>query len=223
MEQSPASPVLENLPETIPVFPLTGVLLLPGGQLPLNIFEKRYIAMVDHALSGSRMIGMIQPLPESRPQGGDMAPALHKTGCAGKITEFSETSDGRYLITLSGLCRFDVQEEIKSNTAFRQVRADWSSYERDFEAHTCLGIDRAHLHELLKHYFSKEELECDWDMIAQTSDNKLITCLSMICPLEPMDKQALLEIPCCKERSQLFMTMLEMAIKCDCKKAGNTQ
>ncbi len=212
MEQNPYAPDFDALPESFPVFPLGGVLLLPGGQLPLNIFEKRYIDMVDHAMRHDRIFGMIQP--QAKPENQDNPrPLLHKTGCAGKITEFSETADGRYLITLSGVCRFDIIEEIDTEKTFRSIRADWSPYKSDLDGKTCLGLDRNHLHDLLKTYFSKEDLECDWTSVEKTTDNKLITCLSMICPFESRDKQALLEAPCCKTRGELFIAMLEMAVK----------
>lgn len=212
MEQNPYAPAFDDLPGSFPVFPLGGVLLLPGGQLPLNIFEQRYIDMVDQAMREDRIFGMVQPL--GTPENKDAShPKLHKTGCAGKITEFSETPDGRYLITLSGICRFDIKKELETKDSFRSIQADWSPYKADLDGKTCLGLDRDHLHGLLKSYFSKEELECDWTSIENSTDNKLITCLSMICPFEARDKQALLEAPCCKTRGELFIAMLEMAVK----------
>ncbi len=220
MDNNPYAPQFEDLPESLPVFPLTGVLLLPGGQLPLNIFESRYLEMVDHALAGNRLIGMIQPLLTTEP-GKEARPDLHKTGCAGKITEFSETPDGRYLITLSGICRFAVDQELKINTPYRQIVPIWEDYQDDLTTQSCLGLDRAHLHDLLKNYFNKEELDCDWAAVENTPDNKLITCLSMICPFEAREKQALLEAQCCKTRGELFIAMLEMAVKGNCQKAGS--
>lgn len=220
MEQNPFAPKFEDLPGTIPVFPLGGVLLLPGGQLPLNIFEPRYIAMVDDALRGGRLIGMIQPDPLHPMRNGDAPPILLKTGCAGKITDFNETKDGRYLINLTGICRFDIAEETTQDTPYRRVRPDWSPYQGDPQGKSCLGLNRDHLHALLKTYFSKEELECDWAAIENCSDNKLITCLSMICPFEARDKQALLEAPCCQTRGELFIAMLEMTLRGTCSEAA---
>lgn len=223
-KQNPYAARIQDLPDTIAVFPLSGVLLLPGGQLPLNIFEPRYVQMVNDAMSGERLIGMIQPnimgnTANSAPEKSEPS-ALQRIGCAGKITEFSETEDGRYLITLTGISRFTVKEELQKNTPYRQVRADWSGFSDDLASRGCLGLDRNHLHTLLKTYFVKEELECDWQTVEQTSDNKLITCLSMICPFDALEKQALLEAECCRTRGKMFIAMLEMAISNSAGKAG---
>lgn len=209
MDKAPLTyKTISDLPKVIPVFPLTGVLLLPRGQLPLNIFEPCYLAMVDEALITDRLIGMVQP---KDPGGGDGVP-LFKTGCVGKITDFAETGDGRYLITLTGVCRFDIEKEIEMKRGFRQVVPDWKPYENDTQETGCLDMDRDHLCSLLQNYFEQKELSCDWDMIDGVSDEKLITCLSMICPLSAGEKQALLEEKCCFARSKLFLAMLEMAV-----------
>ena len=202
-----------ELPEILPIFPLSGVLLLPGGRLPLNIFEPRYLAMTEAALRGDRLIGMIQPRGE-----GD-ALSLYETGCAGKITHFEETNDGRYLITLTGVARFKVAVELPQQDGFRRIRPDWSPYPKDAEHADHLGIDRGRLHTLLGSYFALEGLSCNWDTIEDTPDNSLITCLAMVCPFDAREKQALLEAGCCKDRAGLFMTLLEMAVsgRCDGK------
>lgn len=207
MEKNVFAPDIKDLPEKLAVFPLPGVLLLPAGNLPLNIFEPRYLKMVEDALGGNRLIGMIQPRENTD------RPALYDIGCAGKITEFSETKDGRYLITLTGICRFKIAEELPTTTPYRQVRTDWKPFEKDIETSTCLGLDRKKLHTLLQSYFSSQDMKCDWSKIEETTDGKLITCLSMICPFDAKEKQALLEAPCCKTRAESFMTMLEMAVK----------
>jgi uncharacterized protein len=186
--------------------------LLPGGQLPLNIFEPRYLKMIDDALAGNRLIGMIQPNMLNTSENKSGCPALHKIGCAGKITEFNETEDGRYLITLMGISRFEAIEELPVTTPYRQAKAQWENFGEDLKSQSCLGLDRTHLHNLLKNYFAKEALECDWLAIEKTSDNKLITCLSMICPFDALEKQALLEAECCKTRGKMFIAMLEMAV-----------
>lgn len=221
MSKNPYAPEYEDLPPDIPVFPLTGVLLLPGGNLPLNIFEKRYLDMVDSALLSNRLIGIIQP-KEPNYDGTVNNPELSKTGCAGKITDFSETADGRYLISLTGICRFQIAEELKTTTPYRQIKADWSNFKEDINAIGCIDLDREKLVGLLEQYFDKEGLSCDWSMIEQASDEKLITCLSMICPFEAQEKQALLEAHCCNERADLFMTMLDIAAKC-CPEKKQTQ
>lgn len=199
------------LPQTIPVFPLTGVLLLPRGQLPLNIFEPRYVAMVEDALKADRLIGMIQPRDFQQGMTSDYAP-LFETGCAGKITAFEETEDGRYLITLTGISRFHVAEELPLQRGYRRVRTDWADFSHDRQSSDCLGIDRQQLKDLLRSYFDIEGLSCSWDSIDGANDDKLMTALSMICPLDPGEKQALLEATCCRSRAKMFMTMLEMAI-----------
>lgn len=200
----------ENLPQALPVFPLPCVLLLPRGQLPLNIFETRYINMVDEALQTNRMIGMVQPRTEE-----DHITEIYDTGCAGRITEFSETEDGGYLITLTGICRFKVVEEIEAKQGFRRVHPDWVPFRDDFQEEDCLGLDRDSLKSLLQSYFKKQDLSCDWDAIDEAPDERLMTCLSMICPLDAREKQALLETVCCHERAKKFMTMLEMAVHQD--------
>lgn len=194
----------DALPERLPIFPLTGVLLLPHGRLPLNIFEPRYLAMVEEALATDRMIGMVQP------KDGD---AVYQTGCAGKITEFSETDDGRYLITLTGISRFHIGEELEGDTPFRVVHPDWSAFQTDTETRKCLGVDREKLQALLTQYFDREGMSCDYDKFEDIDDGKLMTCLAMVCPFEANEKQALLEEICCVERANMFMTMLEMAIR----------
>lgn len=203
-----ATPVL---PEEIPVFPLPGVLLLPRGQLPLNIFEPRYIAMVDDALKADRMIGMIQPRDGA---------SLYQTGCGGRITAFEETGDGRYLITLTGLSRFHVIKEIGMRNGYRRVRADWAPFAHDFDEMDHLDIDRTALKQMLENYFLKHAIKCDADIVDDAPDEKLITCLSMICPFDAGEKQVLLEARCCRERAQKFMAMLKMAVHDDNGRCG---
>lgn len=205
MEQNPYAPEFEALPDTLPVFPLAGVLLLPAGNLPLNIFEKRYLKMVEAAMAGNRLIGMVQLKDENF--------SIYDVGCAGKITEFKETNDGRYLITLNGICRFKITQELDVPTSYRQVKPDWSAYQKDLAPSTSLNLDRAKLNDLLQSYFSSQEMNCDWKAVEKANDGRLITCLSMICPFDAKEKQALLEAPNCKARADMFMTMLEMAVK----------
>lgn len=198
---------LKNLPNILPLFPLHGVLLLPGGRLPLNIFEPRYKALFDDALRGDRMIGMIQP----KKHGGD---DLYSVGCTGKVVEFLETPDGRYEVVLAGLVRFTVKEEIAVRDAgYRSAYVGWDVYADDLDNnHKCLDVCRNKLKELLEKYFSKQEMSCDWGAIDETSDGKLMTCLSMACPFDAIEKQALLEEKNCSKRAEMFIAMLEMAI-----------
>jgi hypothetical protein len=197
----------EDLPAELPIFPLGGVLLLPRGQLPLNIFEPRYLAMVDDAISSHRLIGMVQTTQE----GG-----IYSVGCAGRITSFNETHDGRNEIVLTGVCRFRIDSELAQKDGYRRVKADWSSFKKDTEPMGCLDMDRGKLKKLLKNYFGQQGMTCSWDAVDNAPDEKLITSLAMICPLSPSDKQALLEAPCCKERSKLFITLLEMEANGGC-------
>ncbi len=197
---------MKSLPDILPIFPLYGVLLLPGGKLPLNVFEPRYIAMFDHALKTDRLIGVIQPRQQDEE-------AIFSVGCAGKIIEFSEMPDGRYEVVLCGVSRFEVEQEIADSHPFRQVQPNWEGFQADLEDNSgCLGLERDKLKTLLRLYFEREGMGCDWDRVDGASDGKLMTCLSMVCPFGALEKQALMEEKCCKERSKLFMTLLEMDV-----------
>jgi uncharacterized protein len=201
--------MLEELPKTIPVFPLTGVLLLPRGRLPLNIFEPRYLAMTEDALATQhRLIGMIQPTEPEK----NAPPKLFPTGCAGRIISFSETEDGRYLITLAGLCRFSIVEEVETVRGYRRVVADFTRWQPDLQADSTAGVDRQRLLDLLKAYFANASISADWEAIGKTPDDRLVTMLAMICPFEPQEKQALLEAPTLAERCKLMSALMEMAI-----------
>lgn len=199
----------ENLPKRLPIFPLAGVLLLPHGQLPLNIFEKRYLQMVDDALAGDRLIGMIQPR-------GDGSP-VYDIGCAGRIVNFAEAEGGRYLITLSGVCRFKIRAEAPETRAYRCVDPDWSGYEADMRPQAkTVSVDRTRLNRLLQAYFRQQEMSCDWDKVDIAADTDLLTALAMICPLKPSEKQALLEAADVQRRTELFLAMIEMAVSHPC-------
>ncbi len=200
-------PTYEQLPRTIPVFPLPEVLLLPRGRLPLNIFERRYVAMVEDALAADRMIGMIQPL---EPGCTDGTPSLYDTGCAGRICRFEETEDGRYLIALSGVCRFTVAEELAPVSDYRRVRADWSHFHGDLEPVAESGLDRGRLLSALRGYFGAHGIEADWDALLEAPDERLITCLAMICPFGAPEKQALLEARDLQARTEVLMALIEM-------------
>jgi Lon protease-like protein len=200
------------LPDELPIFPLDGVLLLPGGRLPLNIFEPRYRAMVEDALKNGRIIGMIQPRNAEEEAGPGEAPVF-ATGCAGKIIAFEELEDGRYLITLTGVSRFRVAKELPLQNGYRRVAPDWSPFAADLTPPGGLDIDRAKLKTLLAGFFDMHELSCDWAAIDSAPDDTLMTCLAMICPFDAGEKQALLEAPCCKTRAALFMSLLEMAVR----------
>lgn len=194
------------LPPELPIFPLPGALLLPGGILPLNIFEPRYLAMVDAALATPhRLIGMIQPR-------ANQDDTLYPIGCAGRITSFSETGDDRYLITLLGISRFKIGAELEPTAdGYRRIAADWSEFSGDLD-NCCLPVlDRGRLMPGLQNYFERQGLSADWSVIADTPDDRLITCLSMICPFAPEEKQALLEARSPNERARVLETLIVMA------------
>ncbi|WP_114393191.1 LON peptidase substrate-binding domain-containing protein [Oleisolibacter albus] len=207
MSPNPFDPTFDQLPHSIPVFPLTGVLLLPRGKLPLNIFEPRYLAMTRDALAGDRMIGMIQPMPRE----GAGPPSLYPMGCAGRITSFTETEDGRFLVTLTGVCRFRPGLELATTRGYRRVVPDWGGFEADLEE-TDGGIDRPRLLAGLKAYFRQQDISANWDAIGEAPDERLVTSLSMICPFEPPEKQALLEAPDLPTRAKMLLALIEMAV-----------
>ena len=196
-----------QLPGEFPIFPLPGAVLLPGGKLPLNIFETRYLAMVEDALGSFRVIGMIQPDPvRPAPPTG---PALYRVGCLGRITSFSETDDGRFLITLTGLTRFAVSVELEMRRGYRRVRADLARFARDLEPDED-RVERAVLLRALRAYFAARGFEANWDAINEMPDPMLVATLAMACPFEPPEKQALLEAPSTVERAQALLALLEM-------------
>ncbi len=208
MTGSSLSTRFEDLPVTLPVFPLAGVLLLPRGKLPLNIFEPRYLAMTQDALGAGRLIGMIQP---RRPDDPALVPELYTVGCAGRISQFAETDDGRYLITLSGVCRFELVDEVATIRGYRRAKVDWGRFRDDLAAPGPVELDREALVAGLRRYFEVQGIRADWDSIRSTSDERLVTTLSMICPFEPGEKQALLECPTLAERGDMLMALIDMA------------
>jgi Lon protease-like protein len=196
------------LPSILPIFPLTGVLLLPRGRLPLNIFEPRYLAMTRDALAGERLIGMVQP---SDPRAAGDNPAVYPVGCAGRITSFSETDDGRFLITLTGISRFRSREELPLLEGYRRVVTEWREFARDLASDDEPGFDRDRMLRGLRAYFQHHRIEADWDAITSVPGERLVTSIAMICPFEPSEKQALLEAPNLDERARLLTAMVEMA------------
>ena len=196
------------LPSILPIFPLAGVLLLPRGRLPLNIFEPRYLAMTRDALAGERLIGMVQPT-DPRVVGDN--PPVYPTGCAGRITSFSETDDGRFMITLTGISRFRIREELPLLQGYRRVVPEWHEFARDLESEDQPGFDRDRLLRGLRSYFQHHKIEADWDAITAVPGERLVTSIAMICPFEPNEKQALLEAPDLEERARLLTAIVEMA------------
>jgi len=201
---------LDDLPEEIPVFPLAGALLLPRGRLPLNIFEPRYVAMIEDALrTPHRLIGMIQPLD---PEDKSREPDLYRIGCAGRIIQFEETGDGRYLITLAGVSRFEVREEMPQYRGYRPALVSWDTFAADLQSDPPTGFDRARLLKGLKVFLSEQGVAADWPSIEKAPDEPLITTLAMVCPFPPSEKQALLEAANNDDRASTMTALIEMAL-----------
>jgi Lon protease-like protein len=209
----PMNPVYvgpSGLPAAIPIFPLAGVLLLPRGDLPLNIFEPRYLAMVDDTLRGERIIGMIQPDEKKTVAGAH--PPLLGVGCAGRITQLAETGDGRYLITLTGIARFRIVQELTATTPYRQCRVDYS-FDQDFVPRAGEEeVDRDALLRTLKAFLEANKLEADWGDIRSAPTEALVNGLAMMSPYGAPEKQALLEAPDLKTRAETLIAVTEMAL-----------
>src|SRR4051812_15085084 len=201
-----------DLPENIPVFPLPGALLLPRGQMPLNIFEPRYLAMVDDSMrDGHRLIGMIQPDPAH--PGPEDKPTLFKVGCVGRITQLAESGDGRYLLQLTGVARFHVEEELKVATAYRQCRVSYQPFADDFIARKGEDeVDRKAVLEALTAFLKANNLKTDWDGIESAPNEALVNALAMMSPYGAAEKQALLEAPDLKSRAEVLIAVTEMEL-----------
>ena len=202
---------ITDMPETIPVFPLPGALLLPRARLPLHLFEPRYLQMLEDTLkTPHRLIGMIQP--REVPAGSERR--LHAIGCAGRVTQFSETEDGRYMVTLSGISRFRVSREVVGFAPYMRAEVAWSGFERDRGlVENDAAFDRETFMALLGKYFQAQHLSTDWSSLKEAEDELLINSLSMLCPLEPEDKQALLEAPSLSTRRETLVTLMEFALR----------
>src|SRR5881227_947463 len=211
-----------ELPEIIPVFPLAGALLLPRGQMPLNIFEPRYLAMVDDALrDGHRLIGMIQP--DATHTRNEDRPALFRVGCVGRITQLAEAGDGRYILELTGIARFKVTEEISALTPYRQCRVDYFPYLDDFTARKGEeAVDREALLAVLTAFLKANKLKTDWEGVESAPNEALVNALAMMSPYGPAEKQALLEAPDLKSRAQILIAVTEMELAKKTAGGGDT-
>ena len=200
-----------DLPDVIPVFPLSGALLLPRARLPLHVFEPRYLAMLDDVMkTDHRLIGMVQPCEVP----GACAKRLHAIGCAGRLTAFSETEDGRYMITLTGTSRFRLRQQVDGFTPYRRAEVDWSCFTRDLgpvESDPCFCRDP--FLDLLGRYFEAMDLATEWGSLREAEEELLINSLSMLCPFDPEEKQALLEAPSLPTRRETLVTLIEFALR----------
>jgi Lon protease-like protein len=200
---------LGALPQRIPIFPLAGALLLPRTQLPLNIFEPRYLTMINDAIAGHRMIGMTQPIDDTI----DKAPAVYGIGCAGKITSFAEIDDGRMLVTLTGVARFSVVRELAVATLYRQIEADYSAFGDDLKlGHGEETVDRQQVLSTFRAYLDANGLKTDWNEVRAASNELLVNSLSSIAPFAVAEKQALLEAPSLNARAELLVALTEMTL-----------
>ncbi|MCG3269232.1 LON peptidase substrate-binding domain-containing protein [Yoonia sp. I 8.24] len=201
---------IADLPDVVPVFPLPGALLLPRARLPLQLFEPRYLAMLDDVLKTQhRLIGMVQPY--ARP---DDSSRLHAIGCAGRITTFTETDDGRYMITLTGVSRFRITQEVDGFTPYRRCNVNWGGFERDLGvAEKDPDFDRDPFLKMLGRFFEDKGLSTDWDSLGEADDELLINSLAMLCPFAPEDKQALLEAPSLSTRRETLTTLIQFALR----------
>jgi hypothetical protein len=200
-----------DCPDLIPVFPLAGALLLPRGQMPLNIFEPRYLAMVDDALKTDRVIGMIQPDGEGG--GSASIPKLYAVGCAGRITQLAETGDGRYLITVVGIARFRIDEELATTTPYRQCRVSYEPFTADFLPRAGEDqVDRAGVLKALSEFIEANDLKVDWRGVEQAPNEALVNALCMMSPFGAREKQALLEAPDLKSRAEALIAITEIEL-----------
>lgn len=201
-----------DCPSIIPLFPLPGALLLPRGQMPLNIFEPRYLAMIDDAIRSHRLIGVIQP-DEDAAETTRLTPSLYKIGCVGRITQLAETGDGRYLMTLTGVARFQIVEELRAVTPYRQASVSYDIFNKDFEARAGEDqVDRVNLLKALKEFALANELKIDWKGVNEAPNEALVNALSMMAPFGAREKQALLEAADLKTRADMLIAITEMEL-----------
>ena len=204
---------IKELPKSIPLFPLNKVLLLPRGKLPLNLFENRYLHMLDHALSNKKIIGMIQPRGKSYDNKNSNSPSLYDVGCAGRVTVFSETNDSRYELILKGVCRFRVKKESKVVNGFRSASVHWEEFKNDFDTLSLIGSKkRKDFETLLKIFLEKVSINADWEMVETTNDEDLVNMISMCCPFDVSEKQALLEAKNLEDRLEVLTSLMQMGI-----------
>ncbi len=204
---------IEELPTTIPLFPLNKVLLLPRAKLPLNLFENRYLHMLDHSLTNKRIIGMIQPRERVAKNSEIRNPNLYDIGCAGRVTAFSETNDSRYELILKGVCRFRIIKEKKLVNGFRSANVEWKEFANDFDTLSLITQKkRKDFEDLLKIFLEKISINADWEMVETTNDEDLVNMISMCCPFDVSEKQALLEAKSLNQRLEVLTSLMQMGL-----------
>ena len=204
---------IKELPKTIPLFPLNRVLLLPKAKLPLNLFENRYLHMFDHALANNKIIGMIQPKGKILRDSDIKNPNLYEIGCAGRITAFSETNDNRYELILKGVCRFRMKKEKKIINGFRSADVSWDEFKEDYETLSLANPKkRKDFEALMKIFLKKISISADWEMVETTNDEDLVNMISMCCPFDVSEKQALLEAKTLSKRLEILTSLMQMGI-----------
>lgn len=197
-----------KLPESLPVFPLPGALLLPGCRMPLRIFEPRYLQMVEDAIAGNRLIGIVQPLTDD----DEFEPELQQVGCVGRIASVKQTEGGEYSISLVGVSRFEIVRELRSDKLYRIVEVSWDGLREASREGDSACVDREELVANLRTYFDTHGLEANWRAIEKSGDEELVNSLAMVCPFEATEKQALLEAPDLQGRSRLVIALMNMSV-----------
>ncbi len=204
---------IKELPSTLPLFPLNKVLLLPRAKLPLNLFENRYLHMLDYALANKRMIGMIQPKERVLKNSDIKNPSLYEIGCAGRVTAFSETNDNRYELILKGVCRFKIKKEKKIINGFRSADVSWDVFKNDYKTDILSNLKkRQDFEALLKIFLKKISISADWEMVETTNDEDLVNMISMCCPFDVSEKQALLEAVTLDQRLNVLSSLMQMGL-----------
>ena len=208
MTRTPFFPKFTDLPAELPIFPLTGAVVLPGVQLPLNIFEPRYLNMVNDAMAADHLIGMIQPVTEPPPK---ETPEIHRVGCAGRITSYSETNDGRIVMVLTGVCRFEVNNELPPRRGYRRVRPDWGRFAGDYHEEESGLVDRDAFLISLRAYTTLRGVDVPWDDVKDMADADLVNLLCAHLPLDSDDKQALIGTLELRDRAELMRGLMDMS------------
>ena len=204
---------INELPTSLPLFPLNKVLLLPRAKLPLNLFENRYLHMLDYALANKRTIGMVQPKEKVLKNSEIKNPNLYQIGCAGRVTAFSETNDNRYELILKGVCRFKINKEKKIVNGFRSADVSWDLFKKDYEVDNLSDLNKRHDFEaLLKVFLKKISISADWEMVETTSDEDLVNMISMCSPFDVSEKQALLEAKTLDKRLEVLTSLMQMSL-----------